>query len=181
MKSAEFFRLPPEVQDGFQKHYSATLQYMMSLPQIPQPEAVKTTLQLKGTVGPTVGAEILNRSGVLQATPEQLSEQPLETWVTNSLDKPNAEGTGNDPIQAAVQDAAVLHKAELDAQAQDVSSMQAAHKSALAHQSSAVDQAAKAQAMRHAEELHQQKMAHAEQAHKVSLRAQAQASANPKK
>ncbi len=181
MKSAEFFRLPPEVQDGFQKHYSATLQYMMSLPQVPQPEAVKTTLQLKGTVGPTVGAEILNRSGVLQATPEQLSEQPLETWVTNSLDKPNAEGTGNDPIQAAVQDAAVLHKAELDAQAQDVSSMQAAHKSALAHQSSAVDQVAKAQAIRHAEELHQQKMAHAEQAHKASLRAQAQASQQPSK
>ena len=156
MKSVEFEKLTPDIQQGFVDHYNATLQYMMSLPQIPEPKPVQTTLQLKGTVGPTVAAEILNRSGVLKADPEQMAEEPLETWVTNSEDKPDTDSAGNDPIQMAIQDAQALQKVGIDQSKADMQTGQQAHQAALNHASAKLDQAAKAQKMRHAEEKHQQ-------------------------
>jgi hypothetical protein len=147
MESVEYERLPVEIQQEFEEHYSQTLQTMMSIPQIPEPKPVQTTLQLKGTVGPTVAAEILNKGGVLDATPEQMAEEPLETWVTDSMDKPDTDEAGNDPLTQAEQILSMTAAQDKH----EASQMQTAHDTALTH--------AKAQqGLRHAEEAHQEKL-----------------------
>lgn len=96
MKAVEFERYTPEIQDRFYKHFSALQQASQTAPQVQEP--VKTTLSLKGTVGPTVAAEILQRGGIQGANPITMSEPPLETSVYDSMDKPDADEAGNDPL-----------------------------------------------------------------------------------
>ena len=98
MKSVEFESLPPPIQQRYVEHYNLTLQYFMSLPRLPEPQAVRTTLQLKGTVDPQTAAEVLVHSGVFEANAENLSQPPLDTWVTDDLSKPQEHGSGNDPL-----------------------------------------------------------------------------------
>jgi hypothetical protein len=98
MKSVEFENLDPQVQQRFITHYSLTLEKLQSQQPMPQPEPVKTSLQLKGTIGPTGAAEILRTSGNPGITPEVMAEPPLETWVTDSMDKPDVDSAGNDPL-----------------------------------------------------------------------------------
>lgn len=167
MKSAEWERLPPPVQQNFIDHWEATLQALMSIPVRPDPKAVQTTLQLKGTVGPTVAAEILNKGGVLDATPEQMAEEPLETWVSDSMDKPDTDETGNDPLTQAEQ----VHQMEISQANADLNSMKTAHQAALAHKTSQQADLAAQQKMDHAEQSHQQKLRHAEQKHADARRA----------
>jgi hypothetical protein len=160
MKTNEFSKLPPPVQQTMVDHWNATLQTLMSIPHLPDPKAVQTTLQLKGTIGPTAAAEVLNKGGVLDVTPEQMAEQPLETWVTDSLDKPDVEEAGNDPFTQAEQ----AHSMALDQQKADMAGMKTAHQAALSHGAANRQAAADQQRMTHAEQLHAQKMRHAEQA-----------------
>lgn len=160
MKGVEFEGLPIETRQDFITHWNLTLQAKMALPQMPAPEAVKTTLQLKGTVGPTVAAEILNRTGVPQVTPEQMAEPPLETWVTDSVDKPDtdAAGPGQEANQLSQAAATVL---ESNAKIAD-----AAHQAQERKASTGLDHVRKdalhQQQMQHAEEKHAQGMRHAE-------------------
>lgn len=112
MKSVEFERYPPEVQDRFYQHYSLMQQAQAGAGAASEP--VKTTLSLKGTVGPTVAAEILNQSGIQGATPDAMREQPLETSVYDSVDKADADEAGNDPLTdeeklLSIQQAAATH------------------------------------------------------------------------
>jgi hypothetical protein len=112
MKSVEFERYPPEVQDRFYQHYSLLQQATAGMGAATEP--VKTTLSLKGTVGPTVAAEILQQSGIQGATPDTMREQPLETSVYDSVDKADADEAGNDPLSdeeklLAIQQAAATH------------------------------------------------------------------------
>ena len=171
MKSSEFETLDPQIQQSFIDHWEQTLQTMMSLPQMPQePKAVQTTLQLKGTVGPTAAAEILNRSGVIQVTPDQMAEEPLETWVSDDTAEPNVSSAGNHPLDQAEQIQAMQQQQD---QA-DLNSMKTAHQAALAHASARQDAAAKDQKARHTEQLHQQKLSHNEQKHRLALRQKTQ-------
>lgn len=96
MKAVEFERYSPDIQQRFYQHFSALMAASNTSPQ-PQ-EPVRTTLSLKGTVGPTVAAEILQRGGIQGATPETMAEPPLETSVYDSMDKPDADVAGNDPL-----------------------------------------------------------------------------------
>ena len=95
MKSPEFEGLPLEVQEAFQTHWQQTLQFYMKLPKPVQYEAVRPTLQLKATVGPTGAADILNKAGVYEIDPQTMAEPPLDTWVSDDLTKPNAQTSGN--------------------------------------------------------------------------------------
>jgi len=172
LKSSEFESMDPQIQQSFIDHYGATVQAMTSIPQVPEPKAVQTTLQLKGTLGPTAAAEILNKSGVLEATPEQMAEQPLETWVTDSLDKPDVEEAGNDPLTQAEQLQSMQHQqAEVD-----LSAMKTAHQAALTHRAAQQDAESKDQQARHKEELHAQRLRHNEQKHRQAQRASAASS-----
>lgn len=117
LKSVEFESLPPEIQMNFLRHYEMTFEKISS--EAPVEEGVKTTLQLKGTIGPTGAAEILSKQGNPGITPEVMAEPPLETWVTDSMDKPDTDETGNDPYTEDEQmlQMALLQQKEMQANA----------------------------------------------------------------
>lgn len=96
MKSKEFDNYPPEQQQHFIAHFQMLVETVKSQQIVTEP--VKKTLSLKGTVGPTVAAEILQQGGIQSATPETMAEPPLETSVYDSMDKPDADVAGNDPL-----------------------------------------------------------------------------------
>ncbi len=98
MKSTEFENLPPDAQQRFLTHYQLTIEKIQGSQPLPQPEAPKVTMQLKGTIGPTGASEILRSAGNPGITPEVMAEPPLETWVTDSMDKPDTDEAGNDPL-----------------------------------------------------------------------------------
>lgn len=113
MTSIEFEKLPPDAQQRFTTHYQMTYQMMMQYLPLPPQEPVRTSLQLKGSIGPTGAAEILDRAGVRNITPDVMAEPPLDTVVLDTVDKPNMESTGNSQVdQAAL--AAELNQMQMD-------------------------------------------------------------------
>lgn len=118
LTSGEFETLPEPVQALYLMHYQLTQQQAASqTPQV-QPQPIRTSLQLKGTVGPTAAAEILRNSGVSGATPEVMAEQPLETEVYDSVDKMDQGSAGNNPLDqieqaVALQQADDLHQVKM--------------------------------------------------------------------
>lgn len=103
MMSPEFESLPTEIRTAGIDHFNATLQVMMNLPRPVEYKPVTPTLQLKGTLGPTAASDILNKAGILDITPEIMAEPPLETWISDSVDKPNAQPTGAEQAQQHAQ------------------------------------------------------------------------------
>jgi hypothetical protein len=65
----------------------------LSITPMPEPQAPRVTYQVKATAGPTASSKILERAGV-QVTPDDMSEPPLETWVSDSVDKPDTDAAG---------------------------------------------------------------------------------------
>lgn len=128
MKSPDFETLPLEIQQKFQTHWTQTLETYLKLPKPVEYQAVRPTLQIKSTVGPTGAADILNRAGVYDINPQTMAEPPLDTWVSDSLDKPNASTSGNSPHdpQAIMQAAQHANTIDLAQQAH------AAHQASLA-------------------------------------------------
>jgi hypothetical protein len=125
MKSPEFDGLPLQVKEAFITHYTQTLQTFMSLPKPVEYQAVRPTLQIKTTAGPTAVSEILNKAGIFDLTPQEMTEPPLDTWVTDDLSKANVDASSNskkdavDAIQGmsntvASQDAHAQDQARLD-------------------------------------------------------------------
>lgn len=92
LKSVEFEGLPFDIRRRFVIHFQLTLQAMEGIPQ-PEPQAPRINLQLKSTVGPSSQAKILRRAGV-DVSPEESAEPPLETWVSDSVDKPDTDAAG---------------------------------------------------------------------------------------
>lgn len=160
MKSVEFESLPPEIKAVLVDHYTQTMQALSSIPPQVQPEAVRTSLQLKGTLGPTAAADILNKAGVTDITPEIMSEPPLETWISDSVDKPDADAAG--PGQEA-NELSMAAQTMLAATAADTAAKQAAVQKQQQHDQGIdkgnQDQVSKLQSTAHAEEMHQAKMA----------------------
>lgn len=152
MKSVEFDRYPPDVQQRFHTYYGA-LQNAIAQSQV-QPEDVRVTLGLNGTVGPTVAADILQRKGVQAATPETMAEPPLETSVYDSMDKPDADEAGNDPFTETEQ---LLSMQQAQA-THDLKQAKSVHQLAQAQASAESQQMTAAQKARHAEELHQERL-----------------------
>jgi hypothetical protein len=104
---------------------------------------------------------------VIEVTPEQMAEQPLETWVTDSMDKPDADEAGNDPFTQAEQ-AQQMFLNQLKA---DMSAAQTAHGAALQHGAANRKAEADEQKMGQSAEAHEQKLRHAEEMHRERLRA----------
>lgn len=171
MNSPDFESLPFEVQFAAFTHFQETLQRLYSIPQLPQPQPVRTTLQLKGTVDPVTAAQILDRSGVPEASPQNLAQPPLDTWVTDDLSKTDSS-SGNTHLNDAQQLQDMQHaedKHQLDA-------AKAAHEVALAEAKAhaASSDAHNGNADARAEELHQQQLRHNEEMHQARLRAASQ-------
>lgn len=129
MKSVEFEKYEPDIQARFQQHFSM-LQGAMAQNDVAG-EPIKTTLSLKGTVGPTVAAEILRQNGIQAATPETMSEPPLETSVYDSVDKVDADSAGNDPMtdmeaQMALRQSEEVHQLRVAKAAHELAKAEAA-------------------------------------------------------
>jgi hypothetical protein len=165
MKTPEFEKYGPDIQQRFEDHFSQLRQTMFSIPQI-DPNGVRVTLGLNGTVGPTAAAEILRKKGLYDITPDVMMEEPLETSVYDSMDKPDADTAGNDPLSEFEQMTMVQAQQSAN-QLKDAKATQA-----LAHAQHSAEQGASTSAAdaRRAEELHQQKMAHAEAMHQKKLK-----------
>jgi len=130
MKSVEFEKYSPDVQSRFLHHFGL-IQQGLSATAVTQ-EQVKVTLGLNGTVGPTVAADILQKKGIRVATPETMSEPPLETSVYDSMDKPDADTAGNDPLTEveqlmAMQQAQATHDLKQAKAVQSIEHAQESH------------------------------------------------------
>lgn len=91
-KSIEFEGLPADVRQDILTHIELTRSAMASLP-VPEPFAPRVNLQLKSTVGPSAQAKILQQAGV-PVSVEETMEPPLETWVSDDVDMPDADSAG---------------------------------------------------------------------------------------
>ena len=96
--SLEFESWPEQAQKDLITHWENTLQTKIQM--TADGEAPKVSYQIKGTAGPHSSAKILQKAGVF-VTPEEEAEEPLSTWVSDALDKPNAGGSGNEPLDQA--------------------------------------------------------------------------------
>ena len=131
MNGLEFEALPEEVRQWFVTRLEILYEWFYKLPR-PDQHASKINTQIKTTVGPTALSKILQKAGI-SASPEDTSEPPLETWVSDSVDKPDADATGpgqegNNLAQAAqtmltasLADAEAKHAAALKQQSHDQS------------------------------------------------------------
>jgi len=150
MRSVEFESLNPDIQNRFIQRWEAMLQMSVQIQQasarLQAPvERPKVMLQMKATSSAPVAGEILREAGV-QLADEQVAEPPLETWVTDSIDKPDADDAGNDPLTQqeqmqtmqqsqtthALKMAKAAHEVSL-AQGKSDSSQQAQEQSAASH------------------------------------------------
>jgi hypothetical protein len=148
MAGVEFEQLPPEIRQRFFMYFENLNKAMAANRPMPEPQAAHVNYQIKGTIGPSGAASILNQAGV-QVTPEIMSEPPLETWVSDSVDKPDMDATGPG------QEAEHLSKAAqvaLEAQLADAEAKRAALIRTNEH---AMDSAHKVNADQRNEELHQ--------------------------
>jgi hypothetical protein len=171
MKTSEWETLPGVVQNRYLLHLQLTDQAMQSTPPMVAPEPVKTTLHLQSTVGPTAAAGILRNSGV-PVTPEIMTEQAMLTNVYDSVDKPDAEGAGNDPFTPAEQ-AVTLTQMQDDHAVKQAEAMAkvmlATQRVAHAQQETVHARDAHAQSMAHADDKHAQSQEHTDQSQKVKL------------
>lgn len=165
MLTTEFENYDPEIQSRFIEHYDQLWQTVINMPNVQQP--VKTTLSLRGTVGPTVGSQILRNAGIFGANPETMKELPLDTDVRDYLgggDKGTGEGSGNHPLEQSTLLQTMMAEAgknqEAQAQAENQTAL-AQQRLLHAHQQAAQGAVQHEQKTRHAEEQHQQKLSEA--------------------
>jgi len=131
MNSPDFEALPLPVQQSAFTHYQLTLQRLYSIPSLPAPQPVRTTLSLKGTVDPVTAAQILDRSGVPEASPDNLVQPPMDTDVRAYLgegDKGTGGGSANTHIDAMQQIQDIQHAQD----AHELDQAKKAHEVALA-------------------------------------------------
>lgn len=90
MNSVEFENLPEDAQQRFITHYELTEQRLSAQTPPPEPQAPRVSTTFRGTFGPTVATRVLEAAGIQGVTPEMFMEPPLETWISDDLDEPNA-------------------------------------------------------------------------------------------
>jgi hypothetical protein len=96
---AAFENWPSDARERMILHLELTQQAMSKLPQ-PEPEAARVSLGLRATVDPDTAAKVLQSAGI-EATPDELRQEPMTTATYDSLDKPDADQAGNDPLLAS--------------------------------------------------------------------------------
>lgn len=169
MRSVEFEKYPPETQHRFFTYLSQRQAAVADGQQSAEP--VKTTLSLKGTVGPTVAAEILNTNGIRSANPQTMAEQPLETSVYDSVDKPDADEAGNDPLD----DEERLLAIQMQAATHSLKMAKAEAEMARASKDSDEDEFDRALSRVREEELHQSRLDREAEAHAERMESERQA------
>lgn len=152
MHSYEYEQLDVETQQRYEDHVNSHYQILMSLPNPAMSDNLKINLQLKSTIGPHAQGEILQKFGIPLQEQDML-EQPMETWVSDSVDKPDADGGG--PGEDGGVNLAKVAQINAQAKAQATSQAQATHASGVKAE---VDVMQAAQQHQHAEERHRAEM-----------------------
>ena len=165
MKGIEYLALSEDVQARILDHAEDHMDIMTHLPSIPTGIPPRVSLQLKGAVGPSTAADILHRSGVMTDAQTIGTEEPLDTWVTNSVDKPNAEQGPGSPFtaQQAAQQAQQAQQQQQQQQAQQQQQDQQQSQAQL-------QQTQQLQQMQQSAEQHNQSQQHAAEAHQQKMR-----------
>jgi hypothetical protein len=140
MNSPDYEGLPFEVQQNAFTHYQETIQRMYSIPQIPQPQPVRTTLSLKGTVDPETAAQIMSRSGVPEANAANLAGPPLDTDVRDYLGQGD-RGTGGGSANTHIDDAQQLQDMQQSQDKHNLEQAKTAHEASLAQDRHELEQA----------------------------------------
>lgn len=161
MKTLEFENLPPDVQQRAIRHLQLTQQEIQSEQPTDPKSLPGLNISASATTSAKVMAKILNAHGI-ETDENEVAEEPLETSVYDSMDKPDTDSAGNDVLTA--QELAV------NEQAHQLEVMKAQHGMQIANEQAAVGLAKQqsqanieamkaAQQQRHAEELHKAKVA----------------------
>lgn len=96
IKSIEFDRLPMDVRQRFLLHYELT---QSRIPVQQGENDPKVNLNVRAAAGPTMLSELLRRTGV-EVPPEVIAQEPpTETWVTDSVDKPDVDLRAGEVMQ----------------------------------------------------------------------------------
>ncbi|MCC6382828.1 MAG: hypothetical protein IT304_09985 [Dehalococcoidia bacterium] len=96
IKGAEFERWPPDARRRALMHYELHMQ-AANQPPMAEPQSPRVSLSIHGTLGPTGTSKLLQNSGV-DVSPEDAMEPPLESVVIDTIDKPDMDSAGNDPL-----------------------------------------------------------------------------------
>lgn len=166
MNGVEFEEMEPDLQSVFITRYQLLQQAAAGMQPQPPAEKPKVTLQMKATSSAPVAGEILREAGI-EVSDEQVAEPPLETWVTDSMDKADQDEAGNDPF---TEEEKLMQMQQLE-QKHSLQMAKAAHEvsQAEAKARSAQLEADDGNADERAEELHQQKLRHSEESHTAKL------------
>ncbi len=122
MNGIEFLSLQPQAQDDLTLHYNMTAQKFAANQKAQaymDHKNLNVNYQVKSTAGPTATSAILDAAGI-SVSPQALTEPPLDTWVSDDVDKPNASDSANSQADEALQEqlaivdmATKLHEMEL--------------------------------------------------------------------
>lgn len=102
MKSVEFAALPIDAQQRFITHRQLTLTALQNQAPVDPKLAPRLSISANATTSASVLGEVLRRHGI-NVTDEQVADEPLETAVYDSVDKPDADSAANDPYTQAEQ------------------------------------------------------------------------------
>lgn len=180
MKSAEFDSLPDDARQRFVDHYEATLEMSVKLRKAQMAfdpkNQPKVAVAARSTMSAPVLGEILRQNGI-DVTDEQVAEEPLETAVYDSIDKPDMDEAANDPFSQmeqmqAMEQQAADHASKMAQANQRTAMAEQRHQTTMdIQQAELMDQAAQADAaQQQQQEAHQQKMAHQQAVHEERLR-----------
>jgi hypothetical protein len=178
MKSLDFESIPDDAKQRFYTHFELTFQAMREMVPTDPANLPKISFNAKATTSASVMAEVLRKHGIM-VSDEQVAEQPLETAVYDSVDKPDAQGTGNNPLDPMEQIQAMQltdSKHQMD-MARAEHAMQLANEKAQ-QQSDLHSQKLTQAEIAHNEKLnqtidnHQQKQKHADQMHSEKVKQQ---------
>ena len=127
MSGIEFMSLPQQVQDDLTLHYNLTLKRSVEIAKASshlQNKNLNVNYQVKSTAGPTATSAILDAAGI-DVNPQALTEPPLDTWVSDSVDVANQSDSANSQAddalmeqQAVIDMAAKLQDMDIKAGAQ---------------------------------------------------------------
>lgn len=160
LTSLEFEKLDSEKRMNFITYFENLRN--STQPALPPAEAPRVSYQLRGTLGPSAATKVLQNTGV-PVTVEDLAEPPLETWVTDSVDKPDtdAAGPGQEANQLSEAAKVMMEVKIADAEAKHAAAMkQLDQESNVAEKvrTSAIDTAAKIAEQLRQDELHKEQL-----------------------
>lgn len=161
MKTLEFESLPMDVQQRAVRHLQLTQQEIQSEQPTDPKSLPGLNISASATTSAKVMAKILNAHGI-ETDENEVAEEPLETSVYDSMDKPDTDSAGNDVLTA--------QELAINEQAHQLEVMKAQHGMQIANEQAAVGLAKQqsqanieamkaAQQQRHAEEMHKAKVA----------------------